>query len=138
MGMPQQSSQPQGKSSGPTFSGQTEQPKFGQPGRYSNTVGPWDNASIVPQQSAGGKNGNVNQPATGGKGGKMQSNYQPSYPTAPVFSQTGSTGFPTAPTNFPVVQPASSIQPVTQTNPVPSEMVAQDYFDPTSSNWSGA
>jgi len=35
-----------------------QQPRFGQPNRYSNTVSPWDNASIQPQQ----------RPVSGGKG----------------------------------------------------------------------
>ena len=36
------------------------QPQFGQPNRYSNTVGPWDNATIAPQSS--GKGGKSNYP----------------------------------------------------------------------------
>jgi hypothetical protein len=34
-----------------------QQPRFGQPNQYSNTIQPWDNASIQPQQSrnSGGK-----------------------------------------------------------------------------------
>ena len=39
------------------------QPVMGQPNPYSNTVRPWDNASIMPRQQAGGK------------GGTMQNNY---------------------------------------------------------------
>ena len=49
-----------------TNSATSGQPRFGQPSQYSNTLRPWDNATIAPQYSAGGK---------GGKNGGMQSNY---------------------------------------------------------------
>ena len=37
---------PAGKGGQVTYSGQSGQPQYGQPNRYSNTVGPWDNATI--------------------------------------------------------------------------------------------
>lgn len=39
-------SRPMGKGGRITYPGQTAQPQIGQPNRYSNTVGPWDNANI--------------------------------------------------------------------------------------------
>jgi hypothetical protein len=45
---------------------QGQQPNFGQPNRYSNTMPSWDNASIKPSQQGGGKIG---------KGGGSQSGY---------------------------------------------------------------
>lgn len=45
----QQSQQPAGKGGNVTYPGQGGQPQIGQPNRYSNTVGPWDNASIGTQ-----------------------------------------------------------------------------------------
>jgi hypothetical protein len=42
----------------PADYGVTKQPRMGQPNPYSNTIRPWDNASIQPQQS----------PKRGGKG----------------------------------------------------------------------
>lgn len=36
---------------------QGQQPAFGQPSRYSNTVPSWDNANIMPKQQTGGKSG---------------------------------------------------------------------------------
>lgn len=48
-----------GKSGRITFPGHRGQPRVGQPNQYSNTVGPWDNASIGTQsplqQSGKGK-----------------------------------------------------------------------------------
>lgn len=57
-----QSTQPQGKGFQPlsmpmdqpqkniTYPSQSGQPQMGQPNQYSNTVGPWDNATIGNQQ----------------------------------------------------------------------------------------
>ena len=42
-------SRPMGKGGRITHPGQSGQPQYGQPNRYSNTVGPWDNASIGTQ-----------------------------------------------------------------------------------------
>ena len=42
-------SRPMGKGGVITYPGQSGQPQYGQPNRYSNTVGPWDNASIGTQ-----------------------------------------------------------------------------------------
>jgi hypothetical protein len=47
--------QPMGKGGNVTFPGQGGQPRFGRPNNYSNTVGPWDNASIQPRQTQSGK-----------------------------------------------------------------------------------
>jgi hypothetical protein len=47
---PQQS---QGKGGNVTYPGQGGQPQMGKPNTYSNTVGPWDNASIKPQTQSG-------------------------------------------------------------------------------------
>ena len=41
-----QTNQPQGKGGQITYPSQSGQPQMGQPNNYSNTVGPWDNASI--------------------------------------------------------------------------------------------
>ena len=63
-GRPQQATQGLGKgssnSSTPfaqggnvTYPGQGGQPQMGKPNTYSNTVGPWDNASIQPRTQSG-------------------------------------------------------------------------------------
>lgn len=60
-----------------TYSGQNGQPRFGQPNSYSNTVKPWDNATIAPQYS-GGKGGKTGQSVSQqpmGKGGGQVNNY---------------------------------------------------------------
>ena len=44
--------QQQGKGGSITYPGQSGQPQMGQPNQYSNTVGPWDNASIGNQEFA--------------------------------------------------------------------------------------
>lgn len=49
------SAQPMGKGSRVTYPGQGGQPQMGQPNRYPNTVGQWDNASIQPRQTQSGK-----------------------------------------------------------------------------------
>ncbi len=48
-----------------------QQPRFGQPNRYSNTVSSWDNASIQPaqQRSSFGKGSSSQQPQQNGKFG---------------------------------------------------------------------
>lgn len=46
---------PMGKGGRITYPGQDGQPQIGQPNRYSNTVGPWDNATIGTQPSGKGK-----------------------------------------------------------------------------------
>ena len=38
-----------------TTPGQGGQPRMGQPNNYSNTIQPWDNASIQPRQTQSGK-----------------------------------------------------------------------------------
>lgn len=48
--LPQPADQPTGKSGRITYPGQSGQPQMGQPNNYSNTVGPWDNASIGNQR----------------------------------------------------------------------------------------
>jgi len=83
---------PQGKGGNVTYPGQGGQPQMGKPNTYSNTVGPWDNANVSPQQQAfGGK---------GGKGG----------------------GYQTARTNYgnmmQVQQPTSEVQPVQEQAPI--------------------
>lgn len=60
-------SRPMGKGGQVTYPGQGGQPAIGQPNRYSNTVGAWDNANIggsgnqtfqqQPQQPRAGKSG---------------------------------------------------------------------------------
>ena len=47
--------QPMGKGGRITYPGQGGQPQIGQPNRYSNTVGQWDNASIGTRPSGKGK-----------------------------------------------------------------------------------
>ena len=49
--------QPQGKGGSTTYSRTSGQPAFGQPNRYPNTVGQWDNASIQRQSPTGGGKG---------------------------------------------------------------------------------
>lgn len=46
-------SRPTGKGGAITYPGQDGQPRVGQPNNYSNTVGPWDNATIGTQNPAG-------------------------------------------------------------------------------------
>lgn len=46
-------SRPMGKGGRITYPGQDGQPRVGQPNNYSNTVGPWDNATIGTQNPAG-------------------------------------------------------------------------------------
>ena len=48
-------SRPMGKGGAITYSGQSGQPQYGQPNRYSNTVGPWDNANIQQPVYGAGK-----------------------------------------------------------------------------------
>lgn len=49
--VPQQGyTRPMGKGGRVTYPGQSGQPQYGQPNQYSNTVGPWDNATIGNQQ----------------------------------------------------------------------------------------
>lgn len=88
------SSQSSGKGS-VTYPGQGGQPAFGDPSQsmtmpqsmgqqnqYGNTVGGWDNASIQPQSTG----------ASGGKGGKGQSSWQPFNASwAPSATQTNAT-----------------------------------------------
>jgi hypothetical protein len=46
--------QPRGKGgSNVTMPGQGGQPRMGMPNAYSNTIQPWDNASIQPQKKSG-------------------------------------------------------------------------------------
>ena len=49
-GQPQQA---QGKGGNVTMPGQGGQPRIGMPNAYSNTIQPWDNASIQPQTKSG-------------------------------------------------------------------------------------
>lgn len=76
-----------------TNSATSGQPRFGQPSQYSNTIPRWDNATIAPQYSVGGKIG---------KGGGMQSNYPTartnwSYSTPTSTSgKSGNSGLATA------------------------------------------
>ena len=49
-----QNGQPSGKGGrNYTMPGQGGQPRMGQPNAYSNTIQPWDNASIQPQRQSG-------------------------------------------------------------------------------------
>lgn len=52
-GRPQEATQPIGKGGNVTYPGQGGQPQMGKPNTYSNTVGPWDNASIQPRTQSG-------------------------------------------------------------------------------------
>ena len=75
-----------------------QQPRYGQPNRYSNTTQqPWDNANI--NQQPGGKGG-------GGKGGNMQQGNQ-----MQSGGGKGQSAYPTAQTNFGQSQPMT--QPLT-------------------------
>lgn len=52
--MPHRQNQAMGKGgSNVTMPGQGRQPRMGQPNAYSNTIQPWDNASIQPQKQSG-------------------------------------------------------------------------------------
>ena len=54
VGMQNTQPQPMGKGgSNVTMPGQGRQPRMGQPNAYSNTIQPWDNASIQPQKQSG-------------------------------------------------------------------------------------
>jgi hypothetical protein len=55
--MPPAQQQSQGKGGSPMYSRTSGQPAFGQPNRYPNTVGQWDNASIQRQSPTGGGKG---------------------------------------------------------------------------------
>lgn len=55
--MPTGQQQSQGKGGSTTYSRTSGQPAFGQPNRYPNTVGQWDNASIQRQSPTGGGKG---------------------------------------------------------------------------------
>ncbi len=55
--MPSGQQQSQGKGGSATYSRTSGQPAFGQPNRYPNTVGQWDNASIQRQSPTGGGKG---------------------------------------------------------------------------------
>lgn len=55
--MPAPQQQSQGKGGSTTYSRTSGQPAFGQPNRYPNTVGQWDNASIQRQSPTGGGKG---------------------------------------------------------------------------------
>ena len=100
--------------------GMGQQPRFGQPNRYSNTTQqPWDNANINSQpggKGAGGKGAGMQQGGQMQGGGKGQAGG--GYPTAPTnFGQpTQTAAYPTAQTNFgqgtPLTQPTA---PVTNT-----------------------
>lgn len=46
---------PIGKGGSMTYPGSGRQPRMGQPNNYSNTVGPWDNATIGTQSPFRGK-----------------------------------------------------------------------------------
>ena len=52
---PAPAQQPMGKGGSVSFPSQGGQPRMGRPNNYSNTVGPWDNASIQPRQTQSGK-----------------------------------------------------------------------------------
>ena len=84
--------------------GMGQQPRFGQPNRYSNTTQqPWDNANINPQPSgkgAGGKGGGMQQ------GGQMQG--------GAGKGQAGG-GYPTAQTNFGQGAPLTQALPTANT-----------------------
>lgn len=71
-----------------------QQPRIGQPNPYSNTVRPWDNASIMPQQQIGGA----------GKAGKSGGQAQPG-------------GYPVARTNFSYTAPVQQTIPASQSLP---------------------
>ena len=92
--------------------GMGQQPRFGQPNRYSNTTQqPWDNANINQQPSgkgAGGKGGGMQQGNQMQGAGKGQAGG--GYPTAPTnFGQPTQTGaYPTAQTNFGQGAPATT------------------------------
>ena len=93
--MPQQSMQGGGKAAGGMGQSMGQQPRFGQPNRYSNTTQqPWDNANINPQPSGKGAGG---MGGAGGKGGGMQQGGQ--MQGGAGKGQAGG-GYPTAQTNF--------------------------------------
>jgi hypothetical protein len=111
----------------------SQQARFGQPNRYSNTTQqPWDNANINPQPMQGGGKGMQSQQpmqgggkSAGGKGAGMQQGGQMQgggkgqavggYPTAATnFGQpTQTAAYPTAVTNFGT--PRDPSVPVTNT-----------------------
>jgi hypothetical protein len=53
----QQDYNPGGKGQTKMYSPLSNQPSYGQPNPYPNTIGQWDNASIQPQHSGKGKGG---------------------------------------------------------------------------------
>ena len=96
--------------------GMGQQPRFGQPNRYSNTTQqPWDNANINPQPSgkgAGGKGGGMQQ------GGQMQG--------GAGKGQAGG-GFPTAQTNFGQGAPLTQALPTANTAVAAAPASLNDY-----------
>jgi hypothetical protein len=99
----QQPMQGGGKAAGGMGQSMGQQPRFGQPNRYSNTTQqPWDNANINQQPSgkgAGGKGGGMQQ------GGQMQGGGK---------GQAGG-GYPTAQTNFGQGAPLTQALPTANT-----------------------
>lgn len=102
----QQPMQGGGKAAGGMGQSMGQQPRFGQPNRYSNTTQqPWDNANINPQPSGKGAGG---MGGAGGKGGGMQQGGQ--MQGGAGKGQAGG-GYPTAQTNFGQGTPTTPGQP---------------------------
>ena len=100
----QQPMQGGGKAAGGMGQSMGQQPRFGQPNRYSNTTQqPWDNANINQQPSgkgAGGKGAGMQQ------GGQMQGG---------AGKGQAAGGFPTAATNFGQGAPLTQALPTANT-----------------------
>lgn len=117
----QQPMQGGGKAAGGMGQSMGQQPRFGQPNRYSNTTQqPWDNANINPQPSGKGAGG---MGGAGGKGGGMQQGGQ--MQGGAGKGQAGG-GFPTAQTNF------GQGTPLTQALPTANTASLDDYSAPMS------
>lgn len=67
---------------------QGQQPSFGQPSRYSNTMPSWDNASIMPSRQAGG----VGKIGKGGSGFERAQTSFPKQPTSVDAAQPAAAG----------------------------------------------
>jgi hypothetical protein len=132
----------------------SQQARFGQPNRYSNTTQqqPWDNANINPQPSGkgmqsqqpmqgggkGGKNGGMQQGGQMQNGGKGQA--VGGYPTAATnFGQPTQTApYPTAATNFGQPTRIGGL-PTAPTSPIQTELIPQvDSYDASTAGGQGA
>jgi hypothetical protein len=85
-GMGGMKGEPSGKGGFQRMSQGGQQPRFGQPNNYPNTIRPWDNSSIMPQQG-GGKIGKGGGQSGGYPIANTNTKYTPPQQTAPTQMQ---------------------------------------------------